>query len=252
MKSLWRKSASIRSGAAAILAAAAMISADAMAHSAWLEVRGDKAVLVDGHPDDPSDNRMYDAFRMVHGAAYDKSMNAMSVKVEHDGETKFDLKGKPALLTAHFNNGFWSKSESEGWLRKPGSQVPDAIDSMYSHKYAKLYMAPVSQPDKVLGHPLEIVPLTDPSKVKPGEVLKVRVTLFGEPLANAEVIGDVHVGHDASDSVTVLTDEAGIASIEVASRPFVIIEAKRSVGLSADPHVKSLFLAATIGFHPAR
>lgn len=240
------KSMSIGCSAAALFVAAA-ISTQAMAHSSWLEIQDGKAVLIDGHPDDPSENRGYDAHRFVHGAAYDKSMNAMRVNVSHDGTAKIDLKDKPALVTAHFDNGFWSRSASEGWLRKPGSEVPDAIESMYSHKFSKLYLAPVSQPDKALGDPLEMVPLSDPSSLKPGDTLKVKVTLFGAPLAGAEVTGDMHAGDDAEKTTT---DASGIASVKVPKRPLALVEARHSVGLSDDPHVKSVFMSSTIAFKP--
>lgn len=40
---------------------------------------------------------------------------------------------------------------------------------------------------KVLGHKLEIIPLGDPAALQPGDTLRVRVLLYGKPVAGAQV-----------------------------------------------------------------
>jgi nickel transport protein len=235
-------------GSAAILMFTLTVSTQVMAHSSWLEVRDGKAVLIDGHPEDPSEERGYDAFRIAHTAAYDRALNPVRADVSHDGEARIDLRNKPALVTAHFNNGFWSQSPTQGWVRKPGSQVPDATTSLYSHKYSKLYLGRVDRPERSFGDPLEMVPLSDPTQLKPGDTLRLRVTLFGEPLADGQVAVDLHAGDDMQK---LKTGADGTVSVTVPKRPLVLIEARHTLGLADDPHrVGGVFMSSTIGFHP--
>jgi hypothetical protein len=121
-----------------------LIQGEALAHSGWLDIRKNEVV-------------------MVSYAAFDKSGKAVHVDMKHDGEAKFPLSKSVSMINAHFNNGFWAVSASEGWVRKPGSQVPDAERSMYSHKFSRAYVGPTSEPDKLMGYPLEMVALSDPS-----------------------------------------------------------------------------------------
>ena len=223
------------------------LTSEVQAHSGWLEVRDGKAVMVDGHPDD-GDERGYPEARMVQALTYDASGQAAGADIDYKNERSWiKLNGKTTLVTAHFNNGFWSNSPTQGWVRKPGSEVPDATNSMYSHKYSKLYLKESKGFGNVLGHQLEIIPLSDPAKAKAGDTLRVRVTLFGEPLAGVEIKEDLHAGDETGKAKT---DSDGVATVKVPNRPFALMEATRSVGLSNDPYVSSLFLAATLGYSP--
>lgn len=233
--------------AAALTLLASGLTEEVQAHSGYLEVRDGKAVMVDGHPDD-GDDRGYPEFRLVQAQSYDTAGKVMSTDVEYKDERSWiKLDRKTALVTGHFNNGFWSNSPTQGWLRKPGSEVPDASTSMYSHKYSKLYLKELKDYGRVLGDPLEIIPLSDPSKAKAGDTLRVRVTLFGEPLVGVEIKEDLHAGDKTGKAKT---DKDGIASVKVPKRPFALMEVTRGVGLSNDPHVATLYLAATLGYSP--
>ncbi len=70
-------------------------------------------------------------------------------------------------------------------------------------------------PCRVLGLPLEIVPLRDPFTIKSGETLGVRVLFQGKPLADANLGWD-HPGDGEPPSGTVRTNEKGEALIPVA------------------------------------
>lgn len=70
-------------------------------------------------------------------------------------------------------------------------------------------------PCRVVGLPLEIVPLRDPFALKLGETLKVRVLFGGKPLPDANLGWDVP-GDGESPSGTVRTDRAGEALVPIA------------------------------------
>lgn len=70
-------------------------------------------------------------------------------------------------------------------------------------------------PGRVIGLPLEIVPLSDPFSLKAGATLSVRVLFQGKPLADANLGWD-HPGDGAPPSGTVRTDTHGVALVPVA------------------------------------
>lgn len=66
----------------------------------------------------------------------------------------------------------------------------------------------------VLGLPLEIVPLTNPFRLKPGETLPIRVLFQGKPLPEANVGWD-YPGAELTPRGTARTDAAGEALIPI-------------------------------------
>jgi nickel transport protein len=102
---------------------------------------------------------------------------------------------------------------------------------MWSVKFAKAITGPDAPFENVLGHVLEIVPLSDPAKVKSGQTLRLRVLFQGKPLAGVDV--------ERGDGVTVVaekdiprfkTDADGIASVPIvkAGQHLLVIDYKAS------------------------
>jgi nickel transport protein len=77
--------------------------------------------------------------------------------------------------------------------------VPDAQDSIWSAKFAKTLMAAGAPWQNIVGHELELVPLSDPGEIKPGLSLGVRVLFRGKPLADAQV--------ERGDGITPMREE---------------------------------------------
>jgi len=65
--------------------------------------------------------------------------------------------------------------------------VADASETMWSLKFGKALTGKGAPFDRVLGHLLEIVPLSDPAAAKVGDTLRLRVLFTGQPLADGEV-----------------------------------------------------------------
>jgi uncharacterized GH25 family protein len=75
-------------------------------------------------------------------------------------------------------------------LEREGGMPADSITRRYA-KYAKV-LVQVGQAgprafSQVVGHPLEFLPLADPSSSRAGDTLRVQLLLHGRPLANAKV-----------------------------------------------------------------
>lgn len=104
-----------------------------------------------------------------------------------------DLEGAPEARLRY---------EREGLLPPVGG---DSITRRYA-KYAKTVVEVGRGPrafERVLNHPLELVPLSDPSALRIGDTLRVRMVLLGKPAADAPL----HAG-SVPKSATALTDTA--------------------------------------------
>ncbi len=148
-----------------------------------------------------------------------------------------ELEGAPEALERY---------EREGLL------PTDSITRRYA-KYAKTVMevgegGPRSF-NKVVGHPLEFVPLIDPARVGTGERLRLRMLFLGTPLASAR--GHVSVAESATangayDEATFETDANGEFSIEVTGsglwnvRALHIVPAPAQSGADWDVHWATL------------
>nr|WP_068432585.1 DUF4198 domain-containing protein [Magnetospirillum sp. XM-1]CUW38863.1 conserved exported protein of unknown function\ len=145
------------------------------------------------------------------------------------------------VVAARYDGGFWVKT-AQGSRNTNRLSVPDALESRWSLKFAKLVLPGTQALGGALGHRLEIVPLADPYRLKTGEPLKVRVDLDAKPLAGAAIT----VGAPNSEAAAkVETDGAGVA--EIAARPgLTLLSVSRKVAGSAPTLAAEDALAATL------
>ena len=117
-------------------------------------------------------------------------------------------------------NGFATKTP-DGYQRgKSRKDVESAIYCRFSQKFAKAVFS-VGRPGgdayaKPLGHAMEIIPLKDPSLLKTGDILPVKVLLNGKPL-RTNVYG-TYAGFSESANTfayTTRTDKQGVANIKM-------------------------------------
>jgi len=107
--------------------------------------------------------------------------------------------------------------ETLAWREKEGRLGEDAVER-YS-KFAKAILrvggeGPSSEVTKPLGLPLEVVPLSDPTRLGPGSQLRFRVLYRGKPLAGA-VVGHDRPGTGKGFVGSVRTDEKGEATTTI-------------------------------------
>ena len=113
----------------------------------------------------------------------------------HSYMVEYDTPGV-YVLSAETNPGFYTKwLDKKGRDRssiKPMSAVKDKASkifkSLYSKQYAKTYIR-CGEPDgkfqAQVGLPLELVPMQDPTNLKPGETLELQVYRDGAPYLGA-------------------------------------------------------------------
>ena len=161
------------------------------------------------------------------------------------------LEGAPELLARY---------EREGLLPR------DSITRRYA-KYAKTIVevgtgGPRSYA-RAAGHPLEFVPLGDPSALRTGDTLAIRLLYRGRPLVGAHV----HAGRATASALTdtaaaraaaredrsLVTDSAGVVKVAIGGdgiwnvRTLWIVPASRGSGADWDVHWATLVVGARAG-----
>lgn len=157
-----------------------------------------------------------------------------------------ELEGAPAAL---------ERIDREGLLRGR-----DSVTRRYA-KYAKTFVqvgdAGGRAFSRVLGQPLEFVPLSDPSSLRAGDTLSARLILLGSPAPGARAhAGAVHwmptsasEPREAAKDVDLVADANGVVRIPISSaglwnvRTIQIVQSPAGAGADWDAHW------ATLVFH---
>jgi hypothetical protein len=155
-----------------------------------------------------------------------------------------DLEGAPEARQRY---------EREGLLPPIGG---DSITRRYA-KYAKTFVE-VGRGERafgrVLGHPLELVPLGDPSALREGDTLRLRLIMLGKPATRAKLhagsvpqtaamlTDTVAARRAAAADVGLETDDSGIIAVPVTRsgvwnvRTIQIVPAEQGSGADWDVH----------------
>lgn len=215
-------------------------SSSAFGHDVWFTTVQDSTslrILVNhGHPGDrkrPDPDKLFHL--SIHGGDGHPSWlpSLRSIEDDHMPVLMSDplpIGDEPALwlVGAEYDNGYWVKT-TEGYRNTSHNRVPTADDSLSSLKCAKVLISIHGGQSevykKVLGYPLELVPLANPFFLKNGEPWSVQVLWDGRPLAGVAV--------EATDGITPMnedaipryqTNEQGVASIPMnRSGPLLLV-----------------------------
>ncbi len=113
------------------------------------------------------------------------------------GVYQFALASKPNFYTHYIDT-----AGRERMQLKPRDQVKDIAKVIMSVKYAAFAKSYVTlgawQEPKALGHGLEIVPRTDLSTVRVGDLVEVDVLFYGKPLSTTAQSLDFITAHSSS------------------------------------------------------
>lgn len=168
------------------------------------------------------------------------------------------LEGAPEALARY---------EREG--RLPPMESRDSVTRRYA-KYAKTIVSVgpggARAFDRAAGHPLEFVPLRDPSQLRAGDTLALRVTMLGRPLpgahlhagavtsAGAGTLADTAAARrSAASDVSLTTDADGVVRVVVGRpglwnvRTIQIVPAAPGSGADWDVHWATLVFRAGDG-----
>lgn len=155
-----------------------------------------------------------------------------------------------AVVSARYDNGFWVQSPDGEYRNTTRRFVPDTKEAITSVKFAKLIAGPGAPWAAAIGHELEIVPLDDPSAVKPGGSLRVKVLFRGQPVTDASVVqADGETGIAQDRLATFRTDGSGVATIPMAKAGGEVLTVSRRVTPSTSPTLADAdIFSATLAF----
>jgi nickel transport protein len=234
----------------------------ASAHDVWLTIAGEaaarRAIVNYGHPDDrppASADKVVDLVMVTaHGQkSLIDGIGSATVGGLSVAQTAPFADDGHALLAARYDNGFWIKLADGTYRNAARRLVPDAVESMWSVKFAKTLTGPDAPWQNALGHDLEIVPLSDPDRTKPGQTLQVKVLFRGKPLAGGEVErGDGVTAVPEKDIPRFKTDGEGVASVPSVNAGAHLLVIDHKVTPSAAPDQANLdTFNATLWFSTA-
>lgn len=232
----------------------------ASAHDVWLTLSGPataRRVIVNyGHPDDRPPafaDKVVDLFAITpkgRSSLLDGLSAASENGVQIARTKPFDDAGH-TLLAVRYDNGFWIKTADGLYRNATRRLMPDAAESFWSGKFAKAITGADAPWQEVLGHDLELVPLSDPAKAKPGEALKVKVMFRGKPLSDAEVErGDGKTVVAEKDIPKFKTNADGVAAIPIAKAgPHLLVIDHRAAPSATPDQATADLYNATLWFN---
>ena len=226
-----------------LLLAGLLVCGQAAAHGLWTEQRRGNHEVVYGHG---AEDDAFKAAKISGAWAYDASGKMIPVGVQRlDDHARLQPLRTPAVLAVALDNGTWSQTPDKQWVNQGRSQGPNSTHSLHTYKYSlAIHQAGASLPDlKPLR--LAIVPQVDPLGVGPGNPLRVRVLVDGQPARDVKLIGDYRgMPHEVSAT----TDADGYAEVKVRNEGLNVIAAALYLPVKGDADIDELGFFSSLTF----
>jgi uncharacterized GH25 family protein len=194
----------------------------AQAHGIWFAQRSNQLALVYGVGADDLDMiKRLSKVKTV--AAYDEDGKEVLTQLAPSGPLVLvNTDNQPAVVAAILDNGLWSKTPDGKWHNKGKDEVPEAVVSEHTVKYA-VHLRRLNVATPVLpAHKLQIVPLVKPLPEQMGQALTVRVLYDGKPVQGASVQPDYVTD---PDSQPLKTGADGTATIKLRNQGLNVVVA---------------------------
>lgn len=235
----------------------------AIAHDMWIAPasfvvgRGDIAALTfpSAHVFPASDGVYVDKKTMVDTRLISPSGKSGSL-TGWEGDVlrtgKLEEEGTYLVLSGN-RGGFYTKTTDGTSERKPKNEVRNAATGTFSKKFTKALLTVGKGGGAafagVAGHELEIIPLENPSLLRAGDRLSVRVLLNGKPYKT-----EINATYDSFSleknvfAYTVKTDEDGIAKIKLMKKGAWLLKAVNKVPYADPKKADTQSYTATLTF----
>lgn len=167
-----------------------LIPVTGTAHELWLEQVPGGMVLRYGHSHSSHDGEAL----ISYGPDFVRAVDC----VRDDGQVLGDvyssaspllIQRECAVLHVLTSSGFWTRT-TQGLRNQPASQLSGVLrswESMEGVKRIETWNESLTEP---LSDALEICPRSDPFRLRPGDKIRLRVTLEGRPVQGATVAYD--------------------------------------------------------------
>ena len=185
-----------------VMALAALISAQASAHGIWFAERSKQLALIYGVGADDLD-AVQRLPKIASVSGFDENWGGVDVELTPSGPLLLVTSDeRPAAVSAVLNNGIWSNTGDGHWIGKGRDEVPNAISSEETIKYAVHLRGPLRKVPVLPTQVLHIVPVGDSFPLLLGEMQTYQVLHKGKPVAGALVKNDFVNDPDAEPVVS--------------------------------------------------
>ena len=220
----------------------AALPGSAAAHGIWIAEQAGKHAVVYGHG---AANEAYDTAKLKTFAAFDLAGLPLAVTPEDlDDHVVLKKNDQQALLTATFDNGHWTKDTDGKWHNQPKTAVKNAVSAGHYMKYSKSVLDEKANTLNPVGHPLEIVTVTNPLSLKTGDTLSLQVLLNGTPASGAKVYFD----YVSAGNSTLQTDKNGEVTFPIRNDGLNVIAASLDEKLVGNENADVIGHFATFSF----
>lgn len=217
-------------------------SSAVLAHGVWVAPRyGDLGVVYGMSYTD--DGYTPDKVRDVKGYTASFEPYPVTVRPQQKYST-LQVGGDAAVLTVFFDNGYWEKGADGKWQAVKKHAITKPADTSTSLKYNISLLKPYEGKMRPFNMPVQIIPDTDPSKLKQGETFTVTVYVDGKPKSGVEIITDYI--NDFGNRVKTGTD--GKAVLTVRNSALNVIAALVDHPTPKDKHARLQRNVATLSF----
>jgi nickel transport protein len=218
----------------------------ALAHDTWIEKRNGEFLVLRGHG---GQVEAYDPALVKEAKALDGKGQAVEMEIVKNKENAaLSTKGDPVIVGALYDSGYWLKT-TDGWkkaTKREGKGKYDIVESIKSKQWCKTVLGATPESFKPLGQGFEVIPQKDPTAVRAGDKLPIKVVFDGKPVEGA-VVG-VGGGHESDKKDPLKTDKDGIASIAIEKPGPQLIKATYTVPIKDDLDADALHMASTMTF----
>ncbi len=203
------------------------------AHDMWLQPAEEGIIIALGHQGaiDPYEP---DRVREVYGYTENNWPVELDILRGKDGCRVFADEPFVAY-TSILDNKYWYNTP-ESWKNQRDGEGLKIVEEGRSYKYTKHIAGWAEFLSKPLGQRIEIVPLKDPTSMKPGDRLPVKIYFEGEPLYGSGVRISETSSMDATHSLKNVEKE-GPLMVEIGSPGFQLVNAKYEMPLEGKKRV---------------
>lgn len=213
----------VKLGCAAALSAAFIATPFVEAHGIWFAQRSTQLALLYGVGADDLDivKRLPQVTSI---AGYDADGKAVPTTLQQDGRLVLvNTENQPAVVAAVLDNGTWSKTPEGKWIKKGKDEVPNAVVSEHTMKYAVHIRGALTKPLAPLpGQTLQVVPVDGKLPALIGQPIRLQVLYRGKPVAGARVL---HDWVNDPDGAPLKTDANGMVTLAVRNQGLNVIVA---------------------------
>lgn len=228
-----------------IIALVAIVSAQASAHGIWFAERSKQLAMIYGVGADDLD-AVARLPKVASITGFDEDWDKVDVELTPTGPlllvTSDDY---PAAVSAVLNNGIWSNTGEGHWIGKGRDEVPDAILSEETIKYAVHLRGPLRKVPYIETQVLQIVPVGDSFPEMLGEEQTYQVLHNGKPIAGAMVKADLVNDPDAEP---VKTDKDGKVTLPIRNQGLNVVVATFDAPTDRPKIIDKYELLATLSF----